>query len=352
MIINTRKTFFPIGQGCFYSEKIIFDNTEKTIVYDCGSLNIDHLAKEITYSDITEIDFLIISHFHKDHINGIEKLIKKCKTIKNVIIPKLDALDIAFYLGTKNTIEEILIDPETFFGNDTNIIRINNNEEQTTLREDETLPLEISHSTSLPIFSKATNSPLLWYLKFYVDPFVYSNISLTNKQKKLIEETKNIDDYAKNKVALKKVYEIIGKKDFNLTSLSMASFPNSDFIPFICPHEYIVSVMNGDILLDTDDKILRYTQHYSELKNFIIDFHIPHHGSHKNIFRVINEWNLKRAIISAGYNNQFGHPSGVVLRKFQDSIIPVIVLTEYDLQITKRQYYVGYIVDTPFLIGS
>ena len=100
-----------------------------------------------------------------------------------------------------------------------------------------------------------------------------------------------------------------------------------------------ISIMNGDIMLDNEDKILEYTKHYSDFNKFIFDFHIPHHGSHKNMKRPINEWINNKGIIMSGYDNNYGHPSGIILNKFSDAKIATKILTEYDKNYTRIEHY-------------
>ena len=76
------RTFHPIGQGAFYSERHIFTTTEFTVVYDCGSSTIKGKKLETkinsSFPENQIIDILFISHFHADHINGIEYLKNHC----------------------------------------------------------------------------------------------------------------------------------------------------------------------------------------------------------------------------------------------------------------------------------
>ena len=332
-MIKIKKTFYAIGQGCFYSEKIYFNNEVKTIVYDCGSVNIERLEKEISLSGLNTIDFLILSHFHKDHINGIEVLKNQCKII-NVIIPKIDALDVAFYLGSKNTIEEILINPTNFWG-DTKIFSVNPNNDGQVFESINNLPQEISHISQFPIIE--FNKHILWVLKFYVDKREFLNNNLSDIEKELITNTLKITDYEANKDKLVEVYRKLSKKDVNLTSMSMISSPKRNI--WFHENHLSISIMNGDLLLNNERKINLLVNHFLEFSNYTFDFHVPHHGSHKNLFRPINEWITKKAIILSGYDNQYGHPSGIILRKFFDSKIEVKSLTEFDRNYIMTQIY-------------
>lgn len=83
-------TFHNAGQGLFYSGKMfcgVFN-----FVFDCGSTCKKHIKKVVDKyaSDITrdEIDFLVISHLHRDHFNGLVDLAKS-KRIKEIYLPCL-----------------------------------------------------------------------------------------------------------------------------------------------------------------------------------------------------------------------------------------------------------------------
>ena len=80
----------PVGSGGFDIEHI--DGT--TVVFDCGSIPGCNVANCILhYRDFLvnigeklEIDYLILSHFDQDHINGL-KFLSQHFTIKNIIVP-------------------------------------------------------------------------------------------------------------------------------------------------------------------------------------------------------------------------------------------------------------------------
>lgn len=318
------KTFYAIGQGCFYSEKLHFGDETKTIVYDCGSTSSKQvrLKEEISNLDITTIDYLVISHFHEDHINGIEFLQDKCEII-NVIIPKIDAIDVAFYLGTGNTIENILLNPKEFWG-DTNIITIYPDGEE-ILREDSNTQ---SHNKPITIIKDYCRK--IWQLRFYVDKRVFFNNDLDDEQSELIEKTLKITDYSNNIAKLKEAYKILSKKNINLTSMTMLSAPSCKSCIANCKSTF--TIMNGDILLNNEKKIQDYTNHYSEYRKSTFDFHIPHHGSNKNLKRPIIEWKIDKCIIMSGYNKPYGHPSDIIINMLNNPR----VLTEKDENITSE----------------
>lgn len=127
-----RRTFYPVGQGAFYSETHKLGDRTFTMVYDCGSstLRKNEMVKiiENAFEENSIIDVLFISHFHADHVNGIELLAKRCK-IKLVILPLItneemvlvNAINLSVY-GFDST--RIFERPEIFFGKGASFIGI------------------------------------------------------------------------------------------------------------------------------------------------------------------------------------------------------------------------------------
>lgn len=107
-----QRSLHPVGQGAFYTEQFLvskkpFEKSQMmSVVYDCGSLNVSLLQDEITklIPKGNPIDLMFLSHFDEDHINGMDYLIKRCKSkryghsIKYLVLPLLDVkqLIIAF----------------------------------------------------------------------------------------------------------------------------------------------------------------------------------------------------------------------------------------------------------------
>lgn len=78
----------------FYSMDIETDNPKEGFyfVYDCGSNSVKKYFDEQIeeYRDNHEkICLLVVSHFDKDHVNGISKLIKARK-VEKLILPYVD----------------------------------------------------------------------------------------------------------------------------------------------------------------------------------------------------------------------------------------------------------------------
>lgn len=97
--MEIRRIFHPVGQGAFYSEVFFDQKGGQVVVYDCGTetgINAMQipLDKQIdlfksSFVRNQQIDILFISHFHADHISGIDRLLANVK-VKATIIPMLD----------------------------------------------------------------------------------------------------------------------------------------------------------------------------------------------------------------------------------------------------------------------
>lgn len=83
--------FWNVGQGLFSSGKVSLPNQKEFVwVYDCGSTNQKYITEAVnnmkqTYQNDV-IDLLAISHFDKDHINGLSELLKGRK-VKYWLLP-------------------------------------------------------------------------------------------------------------------------------------------------------------------------------------------------------------------------------------------------------------------------
>lgn len=95
-------------------------------VYDCGSKQLRHCRKVVKlYSRTIEkrhLDFLFLSHFDEDHVNGVPDLLETSKGVKadTIVMPWVDAAErliaLARVLARKGKIsaffEDLIIDPK------------------------------------------------------------------------------------------------------------------------------------------------------------------------------------------------------------------------------------------------
>lgn len=101
-MVMLKRTFWAVGHGAFYTEQFVDHNTDQciTAVYDCGGKGIkksvDNFLRNVKRNGNEKpcVDLLFISHFHYDHINGVQELINKA-AVKRILIPQLSQLRLA-----------------------------------------------------------------------------------------------------------------------------------------------------------------------------------------------------------------------------------------------------------------
>lgn len=139
--LRAEHTQFPVGQGGLHLCQLSIPSATSVptlnIVYDCGSTwgkralggNLGHLAHRVTNpSDGSRnLDILVLSHLHQDHINGFELLVDKNGIeVDRLIIPHYSDEDILFLVTqaaaagvSASAIQEqhaVLSDPAGWFG--------------------------------------------------------------------------------------------------------------------------------------------------------------------------------------------------------------------------------------------
>lgn len=181
------RTFHPVGHGAFYTEKIQCSQSGKTynIVYDCGSRKTKEInaAIDAAFAQGEKIDILFLSHFHNDHINGLEYLNKRCK-IGTVIVPYMTramrCLALLSFVtaggyatrgpSLRNWAVSYLSDPEQSSGQDDTGFKVltldNGNLEQQELSIEE-IGKYLRLPASTRIILNLDGSHEQWYLKTY-----------------------------------------------------------------------------------------------------------------------------------------------------------------------------------------
>lgn len=88
--MDIRGKFFPVGLGLTYAFKIsdVIGVNDVHLLYDINR-KCDMKELEIFYGN-KEIDYLILSHLHADHVNGVDKLCKAGFRVRKIYIPYLN----------------------------------------------------------------------------------------------------------------------------------------------------------------------------------------------------------------------------------------------------------------------
>ena len=105
MEIDFNLKFHPVGFGLFSSGKI----GNFRFVYDCGSTK-KRVVEQCVIDEFTgcsELGLLAISHFHKDHISGIQKLLDTVDYVKTIVLPYFTPSERLIYILSLYT-EEII----------------------------------------------------------------------------------------------------------------------------------------------------------------------------------------------------------------------------------------------------
>ena len=231
------RIFHPIGQGAFYTERHFSEGQEFTVVYDCGSttLTLKKLEKKIksTFLKKQNIDLLFISHFHSDHINGIQFLKTHCK-IKIVVLPLIGEetkalLKINNFIANDDATTQLIDNPQAFFGDSTIIISIAETEivngDNGINTEQQRIVTDINTSETI-----ASGTPLVNPLidKWFFIPFNYKHsdrkkefISALTKASLNLTDIDTIEKISTNK---RKIIAAYKQVDGDLNDNSMILF--------------------------------------------------------------------------------------------------------------------------------
>jgi beta-lactamase superfamily II metal-dependent hydrolase len=346
------RTFHPVGQGAFYTEVHEYNEQTFTIVYDCGSgtgsKTPNIIEKEIkkTFEKNHVIDVLFISHFHADHINGIDLLKSHC-IIKCVIIPLLSPQAIVltkiYNLLEKNYSEtEIIDNPSEYFGEGTTIIRIeegNNNENQIAVNPDNIINLSSAQQGTYQSGTIFTSNRIIdWNFVPYnykqnvliqlFESYLLINYNLSlsiivtiddiiEYKSKLIKAYKAINRHLnQNTMILYSGMQIHNRLKFKYSCLNWNELDGEHQVRYL---KYLRitktesgCLYTGDIDLNQNNIVTEIKHHYSDFLPFIGTIQIPHHGSHLSYNSDLFEKTIVHAIVSYG-ENTYGHPSECVL---------------------------------------
>lgn len=403
-MINANFKFHPVGQGCFYSGRIKYDRVSFNIVYDCGTVSPrNFLTGEINKYKRTingVLDLLIISHFDKDHINGVFELLNGI-TCKNLIIPyyqPIERLMLAISANENDNADnrdyiEFLRNPIAYFiERDFNIERIifigePNNDSDTVYNPDNNSPdFDINGDTSMNIqvdlfennifpenvadLDKAATlqNTIVKFLKkpYRIQlPFWEFVFYLKEQENKLLvtKITTEINNLAESlnvsvldlfdEEHLKDLKKIYASKFKNLNNTSVVTYhgPINSFnikgelwrsFYWSCYKGKCGTLLTGDISLKAIKNIQSLQKYYGSYLDTISFFQIPHHGAKAN-WNITPSNNLREFctyIINHGLGRKH-HPSLEVIHFVKSTYNNSIISFSNEAQAS--EYYVyGY----------
>ena len=340
------RLILPVGQGAFYVEK--FKNG-KNIVYDCGSIsNRKKIPKLIEkyFGKNEAIEALFISHLDKDHMNGVEELLKQCE-VKRICFPLITE-EMKLALKIKVMIEEAMgnsyskfmkefvEDPEAAIKKikediKIKLIEILPNDEENNKKNDN----EDTKNQKIKRIKKKSGEDIAEEIeglehscnenKWELIPYNFKQETRINEFEKKLEKEfgkkislKEVEKIWKenedNREKIKKVYESL-KGDLNTNSMTLFSGVRQvgKQMQYDSSYVKVGCLYTGDYEAKGKNKWKTLEEAYIEYWKWIGMIQVPHHGSIRNCNDALIS---KKAVyfLSAGEKNTYKHPSQNVVR--------------------------------------
>lgn len=383
--MNMLRSFLPVGQGAFYSEKFANkDNSNINVIYDCGSLtNSKFVNQQIrkNYAKGEIIHAVFLSHLDEDHINGLPYLLQYCN-VKNIFLPLLaeeareylkiynmiyskgsHPFSVSFAVNPYQTIENLNLSDPPHIYIITPFTKPSTPEEKQFYNIDDTNKKNITYvSSGENIISRFSSNidyvNLIWqYIPFNfrqdtrIDELkrnlkkVFGKVPTADELANMLKEEKNIKK-------IKKAYSNL-HGSFNTNSMVVYSGPalkkitdiiNCLLLTYSLPsiHKNILAYSSGCLYMGDYDA--SGTQKWKELQNAMSAYwseigliQIPHHGSSHNFNPKLIRSNCQY-IISAGTRNRFRHPHEHVLKSLLLKRIFPYIVTEQSA--SRRDYLI------------
>lgn len=363
MKLKLVRAFHAVGQGAFYSEKLIDDNGKKcfSIVYDCGTVTNKGIVKpsEIissAFKDGEEIDCLFISHFDRDHVSMIRELING-RRIKCVVLPLLPDEEVAvlqtIYRNNNKIGRMLLINPVEVFGERTAVVRVEpsddepisppqnglfpgiSNDKEIVIRDPSRrrICLNMGRCDTIPSGSTLFVSGYPWCYIPYNYKYADRHKALVAEIKKANINPKRLNDakyVVSESTKLASVYKSLKSHkcgDINENSMLVYSGPNGrDKIVGACMFCVRgIGIRNWSwhgcrpaCVYSGDSSFVKVKVHnvYKMLWPNVGTVQIPHHGSGRSFSSdFLSMCNHLNCPISVGHNNRHGHPTPNVVNE-------------------------------------
>lgn len=319
------RTFYAVGQGGFYSEEFLFGDSSFKMIYDCGGSNKKLIEDEIKHAFNQEdiINAIFISHFHNDHINGLEFLQKHCK-IEKVYLPRLHKnqeikllIENIIYGQNDKYLRELILHPQNIFRNQEIIFIEAFGEDILNTEENQNNSKSIKSGEAI----KANNLPWIYV------PFNFQDARL---DKELLDELRlnaiDLDDLehelsTKQSIFIRAYQKIFGKNQMNANSLVVYSgfkefplIPLRSYSPFIHKTSKAGCLYLGDYNAKEDEKYEQIKKAFNPYWDLIGTVQIPHHGSNHNFNQKL-AWRGSISVVSAGNHKVYRHPHARTIKE-------------------------------------
>lgn len=364
-----KRTFHPVGHGAFYTEQFYSSVNSQpcfTVVFDCGRFEAaktgwsypkykktieQYVLRDSGLISGQIIDVLFISHFHTDHILGVEFLLRNY-TVKKIIIPAITVETILDSLSTSyddNYAEVISFFDKVNRDYGDKVCMVDIQDSRLSDEDTEEIDLQSEDFSSRSSLNKCTR---LKYRGWYYKP--YYKVDRTNEKNLIvqlrakfpsticgseIDSTQIIELIKTNGVdSLKDVYaSVFGKDQHNSYSLTLYSGmscdkachkgchvkANEDAVNFQLCSCNCLYMGDYEALGDKQRQIMTY---YSREWENIGIVQVPHHGSEHNSDDAFYHGKKRLCIISADSNDKYEHPDQVVLDAIANShSIPILI---------------------------
>ena len=347
------RTIHPVGQGAFYTECFKDEINTYNVVYDCGSETPFSGRGKLIDNEITQtfekgevINALFISHFHKDHINGIEKLLKHCK-VEYIFLPIIDNTSKLLLLSSNDNEDfvDFILSPVDYIkhiSDNTTVISVNADDPDNQFNPERLFDLSQEGTKKDGKIKSGTRIVFGSYnAKWEYIPFNFNNQQLIiDIEKAYGDKGRKIPDVNQiNKIELdfaKTIFNQILKPGQKRNAHSMIVYSGANNLKDwgcrvlynnFCGHKYCIHrcyyheiatgcIYFGDFDLNIQGALKNISSKYNMVKDNISIMQVPHHGSihnfNSNIFSTFSR--LSILFISAGEQNKYRHPSSTVMK--------------------------------------
>lgn len=357
--LKMERTFHPVGQGAFYTE-VFYDRdcNQLSVVYDCGSnrpevdrINcINKFRREYLRGRDSEIDLLFISHFHADHINGLEQLLEGVNVGRTVIPMLSDEIllltRVTNYLTYGERAEEAdLIIRELYFqegrGRFGDVRGV-----APAMYENE---LSNNNVNRFPRSSPIRSGEKIPFVEGLWEYVPFNSVPLTDSRAvEFKERLAEIDGDVKYQEKLK-IGELIKKhrEEIKMLYRDVMKYANDNLYTLVVkssqvdgvqvdPDPFLARCLYMGDYYPTKESWHRLTNTFSCDK--IGTIQVPHHGSRKNFRDELLKVQNKKFLISVGSKNPSHHPDFWLVKKICDTGSLVQVVSEDPGSIYKRNY--------------